>query len=386
MIVATLFGTNNGLEVKNLAVGETPPISIEDEWLAYFEQDVKLKTDGDLIRFNRRVIDGKTLTWMGLYRELAATNPHDQTGYYGVGLWIYDAVVPGLLVAEALVNLADQVKNLALSDGQFVKKIGDILTSIVAPAQLMALAKNKGAVIAGLSPNGAYKAFLSTQSNPASSLLDWAQRSRTAEAFNQVLIGRPDHYVAQPGTSKTERFDSVTGAVEWAYSMRISSLDEIVNKQAKELEGVKKGAGQAYAALESAELSYQGDRNRVVELEKENEVLRNEFEKARKKIAAQGSVYGQTSAGRKPFKSTGAKGFVSKNAPFLLLIFVLMAGLVMFAMLWQSAHLKNTAYLNETASLIEAQKELRKQKAESDRAYIELANELKQIKNQAQAK
>lgn len=386
MIVATLFGTTDGLEVKNLAVGETPPINIEDEWLAYSEQDVKLKSEGDLIRFNRRVVGGKILTWMGLYRELTIVSPDGQPGYYGVGLWIYDAVVPGQLVAESLVNVADQVKNLAMANGQFVKKIGDILTAIVAPAQLMALAKNKGAVIAGLSPSGAYKAFLSTQSNPASSLLDWAQRSRTAEAFNQVLIGRPDHFVALPGTSKTERFDSVTGAVEWAYSMRVGTLDDTVNKHAKELEGVKKGAGEAYAALENAELSYQGDRNRVVELEKENEVLRAEFEKARKKIATQSSVYGQAAAGRKVSKGIGSKGFVAKNWPFLLLIVVLMATMVMFAMLWQSAHLKNAAYSKETASLIEVQKELRKQKVDGERAIAEMAKELKQLKSQVTAK
>lgn len=337
MIVVTLFGTTAGLEVKNLSVGAKPSIETQDQWLALSDQDTRPQADHELFRFDRRIIDGKVLTWIGLYRDLPAVDSQEQAGYYGAGLWIYDAVVPGQLVAELLVKMADQIKNLALSEGRFVKKIGDILSSVSAPAQLMALPSNTRPVVSGISPNGEYKAFLSNQKNPVASSIDWAQRSRTAEIFNQALIGNTEKIFAQANQAGLERFDSVTNAVEWAYSMQAALL---------------------------AKYAQNVDSDKLITLENENEILRSEFEKLRKKLIEQNSIYGKKPGSRQSRKNNGIKGFLFKNWPLLILIIVLMATMSMFALLWQEAHLKNKAYAKEITSLIRVQKELRNQLVE----------------------
>lgn len=303
MIVVTLFGTNPELEVTNLAVGSKPSIVIEDQWIALTEKVATLSVDRDLIKVHRREVAGKLLTWIGLYREVSASDPDVSYGYYGAGLWIYDAVVPGQLAIEVLVSMADQIKNLTLSDGRFVKKIAEIFAQISAPASLTTLLSNKKPLVAGILPAGKFTALSSSQVNAIPSWLDWAQQSRTAEIFNHIFIGKPDCFVLQIDQDNIKRLDTVTSAVEWAYATQVETLS--------------------------------------------HSIVPSEPRKMHITNAAK--------------DSKGAWDYILKNWPMLMLVVILLGAMSMFALLWQGAYFKNKAYAKEITSLIQVQKDLRKQ-------------------------
>ena len=391
MIVASIFGTTDGLEVQNLPVGPGLAIKLEDGAVAFASQDVVLKTDRDIFRINRREVSGKSLTWIGLYREATEIVSNRPGGYYGAGLWLYDIVVPGQLVAETLVNLADQIKNLAISGGKFTKRIADIRGSIVPPAQVSQLLTTKKPLVTGISPNSPVNALISNQETAAASTIEWAQVSHSAELFNELLIGHPEQLQPRQGQFQktTERFDSVASAIQWAYNKRVIQLDGMLQKQKSELDGasqqltqLKAEIGNKQAECESVRIELSNTRREVQTAWDQKNRAQQQYEMEMQHLKSQ-----LRGAPQQPIRPVPPKypsgpqgaegvarahhqerGFFAQNWPLLSLIAVLMIALGGLGFLFQQRNqdvtAKNTAI--ETANSKVDQLNKDKAKVEGD--------------------
>ena len=391
MIVASIFGTTDGLEVQNLPVGPGLAIKLEDGAVAFASQDVVLKTDRDIFRINRREVSGKSLTWIGLYREATEIVSNRPGGYYGAGIWLYDIVVPGQLVAETLVNLADQIKNLAISGGKFTKRIADIRGSIVPPAQVSQLLTTKKPLVTGISPNSSVNALISNQETAAASTIEWAQVSHSAELFNELLIGHPEQLQPRQGQFQktTERFDSVASAIQWAYNKRVIQLDGMLHKQKSELDGasqqltqLKAEIGNKQAECESVRIELSNTRREVQTAWDQKNRAQQQYEMEMQHLKSQ-----LRGAPQQPIRPVPPKypsgpqgaegvarahhqerGFFAQNWPLLSLIAVLMIALGGLGFLFQQRNqdvtAKNTAI--ETANSKVDQLNKDKAKVEGD--------------------
>jgi len=96
---------------------------------------------------------------------------------------------------NVLKNLADQVKQLAQSNGQFVKTIAEIKNSLSLPQETSALVNSEGKLAGGISATANATVFFSSMED-LPSLIDWAQSSVSAEFFNNVFVGDVSQFVA----------------------------------------------------------------------------------------------------------------------------------------------------------------------------------------------
>ena len=245
MITVCLFGISAGLEVHPFSVGEPSGVKIDDAWLEISPHDVTVKLDVDLFKIYRRIAGGKLLTWIGLYRSATELGSSRPGGYYGAGVWLHDVALPGQSIAAILVNLADQLKVLALSNGKFVKRIADVKASIIPPQQLSSLTAQRGSLGGGVSVNGMIQGFIADP-NSVAAIFDWAQKSRTAELFSQIVVGSTDQYVQQQGQfqKSSEKYDSLHAAIDGAYAKRITIVEDARKKVATDLEAIKKETAQ----------------------------------------------------------------------------------------------------------------------------------------------
>lgn len=252
MITVCLFGISAGLEVHPFTIGEASGIQVDDAWLEISPHDVTVKPDADLFKVYRRLVGGKLLTWIGVYRSATEIGSSRPGGYYGAGVWLHDVALPGRSVCEVLVNLADQLKALALSNGKFIKRIADIKASIVPPQQLSSWAVLRGSLGGGVSVNGMIQGFIADTKSVVA-IIDWAQRSRTAELFSQIVVGSADQYVPQQGQfqKNSEKYESLHAAIDGAYVKRIALVEDVRKKLATDLDATKKETAQLKQNKES---------------------------------------------------------------------------------------------------------------------------------------
>ena len=258
MIVLSLFGTTTGLEVQHFMPGkDASPIKIDNTWVEVSPNQVALRSDADCYLVQRRKQDGKTLTWVGLYRSAREIGYDRQGGFYGAGVWLIDITVDAHTLLEVLVNLANQVRDKALSGGKFIKRIADIRSEISMPPQLGALASTLGSLTGGGCSDSGSLAFV-VGIEPASATIDWAQKSRTAELFSTVFVGSVDQYVS----NKTEfqqiyKFNGLQDAIDAAYVKRVNDLTNHNQKLTKDFETGKDNLTQALLTEKDAKASFQ---------------------------------------------------------------------------------------------------------------------------------
>ena len=258
MIVLSLFGTTTGLEVQHFMPGkDAAPIKIDNTWVEVSPNQVTLRSDADCYLLQRRQQDGKTLTWVGLYRSAREIGYDRQGGFYGAGIWLIDITVDARTLLEVLANLANQVRDKALSGGKFIKRIADIRSEISMPPQLGALASTLGNFAGGGCSASGSLAFV-VASDQAPDIIEWAQKSRTAELFSTVFVGSADQYVA----NKTEfqqiyKFNGLQEAIDAAYVKRVSDLSNHNQKLSKECEQAKDNLTQALLTEKDAKASFQ---------------------------------------------------------------------------------------------------------------------------------
>lgn len=410
MIVATIFGTTDGLEVQNLPVGPGLSFKLEDGAVAFASQDVILKTDRDIFRINRREVSGKLLTWIGLYREATEIVSNRPGGYYGAGLWLYDIVVPGQLVTETLVNLADQIKNLAISGGKFTKRIAEVKGSIVPPAQVSQLLTTKKPLVTGILPNSPVNALISNQESSPASTLEWAQFSHSAELFHELLIGHPEQLQPRQGQFQktTERFESVASAIQWAYNKRVIQLDGVLKKQKSDLDGasqqltqLKAEVSNKQAECESVRIELSNARREVHTAWDEKNRGQQQYEAELQRLRAQLSGLPQQPVVRRPPVQSpsgpqGAQGvarthyqersFFAQNWPLLSLIAVLMIALAGLGFLFQQRNQDVTAKNTEIETANSKVDQLNKDKAKVEGDLKAVTAELDAIKKKNEPK
>lgn len=225
MIVASLFGVPAGLEVHRIPIGEESQIKFEDSWVDISPDDVVLSGDQNIFRIFRLNVAGKVLTWVGVYRAATEIGPNRGGAFYGAGLWLIDAKVSSQVVYEVIVSLADQIRDLALKNGKFVKKISDIRSAIVPPPQVAQLVSSREKLTGGvtLKDKDGAQAFIADTQNVLA-IIDWAQSGASAGFYKQVIVAPANHFVAQQRqySKGFELFSSVAVAADAAYQVSLS--------------------------------------------------------------------------------------------------------------------------------------------------------------------
>ena len=195
MIIPCIFGTTKGREVLPLVpTSGINDIKFDDAWIGVTTSQVKLRTDLDCFRVYRRTVGANTLTWIGLYRSVNEIGYKREGGFYGAGVWLVNGSINSALLISVLKNLADQVKNLAQDNGQFIKTISEIKNSLSLPEDTAALVKSEKKQSGGISSNANTTAFF-TAIDDVAELIDWSQSSESAEFFGNVFIGDTNQFV-----------------------------------------------------------------------------------------------------------------------------------------------------------------------------------------------
>jgi hypothetical protein len=288
MIVASFFGTPAGLEVHRNPIGEATSIKIEDDWIDSLSEDVKLTSDSDVFYIYRRVEAGQLLTWVGVYRFAAEMGAGRPGGFYGAGLWLINSVISSSAIYEVVINLANQIRDQALKEGKFVKRIADIRGAITPPPQVATLLDGSARVTTGgLAVGKGDRAFISDQKNIIA-IIDWAQKDVSADFFSHVIVAAPGQYVEQKSqfSNKFERFESIQVAKEHAYRRRIAIQN--AEQRKSEIALAKSNEDQRKQALTFTELN-----KKIISYEAEAKTSRAALAKAestlltlQKKIAA----------------------------------------------------------------------------------------------------
>jgi hypothetical protein len=243
MIVASLFGVPAGLEVHRIAIGEESQIKFEDSWVDISLNEVMLTGGADIFRVFRLNVSGKILTWIGLYRPATEIGPNRGGGFYGAGLWLIDAKVSSKVVHEVIVNLADQIRDLAMQHGKFLKKIADIRSLIVPPPQVALLVSGREKLTGGvkLKDREGELAFIADPKNIIE-IIEWAQNSFAAGFYSQVIAAPANQFVAQQSQflKGFVLFGSVSAAIDTAYQSNVQTIkttkEQLKSKQ-EELAG-----------------------------------------------------------------------------------------------------------------------------------------------------
>jgi hypothetical protein len=205
-------------------IGEATSLKIEDAWIDSLSEDVKLTGDSDVFYICRRMEAGHLLTWVGVYRLAAEMGAGRPGGFYGAGLWLINSVISSSAIYDVVINLANQIRDLALKDGKFVKRIADVRGAITPPPRVATLLDGSAQVTTGgLAVSSGDRVFISDPKNIIA-IIDWAQKDVSADFFSHVIVGAPEQYVEQKSqfSKKVERSESISAAKDYAYRRRIA--------------------------------------------------------------------------------------------------------------------------------------------------------------------
>ena len=201
MIVATVFGLTQGFEsIIYAAKGKELPFGPPNEYIQSAIRYVNPSFDTEFFMVRRFSVNEGVLTFIGVYRGVYEIGYDRPNSYYGAGLWLLNRTVDGRLAQKFLTDLSDQLKNSAISDNRFIKKIAD--TSVkISSADLAKLENTDQPNTEGLSPeDSSQQCFIQAQSD-ASHLINWAQADFTAQYFNRMYAGNPAQMISTSARS-----------------------------------------------------------------------------------------------------------------------------------------------------------------------------------------
>lgn len=250
MIILTLFGTTVGLKVLNLPLAPAPAtVKLEDAWIAITGSQLSVRSNKDVFVVRRKMVGPHLATWIGLYRPAREIGYDRSGGFYGAGAWLIDSTVDANLLTTVIINLADQIRSVAMDGDRFTQCILDARASFVQPTQTAALGATLSRVSAGCDPAGG-NAFVIGGANPLE-VIEWAQRGASASAFSKVIVGEPEHAPAGGVGSSTQLFPSLPLAIEGAYIRDVTAIRN-------ELEQTKVQAQKFQANLATMQTDYKG--------------------------------------------------------------------------------------------------------------------------------
>lgn len=196
MIVATVFGLTQGFEsIIYAAKGKELPFTPPNEYIQSAIRYVNPSFDTEFFMVRRFSVTEGVLTFIGVYRGVYEIGYDRPNSYYGAGLWLLNRTVDGRLAQKFLTDLSNQIKNSAISDNRFIKKIAD--TSVkISSADLAKLETTDQPNTEGLSPeDSSEQCFIQAQQD-VTQLIDWAQVNFTAKYFNRMYAGNPTQMIS----------------------------------------------------------------------------------------------------------------------------------------------------------------------------------------------
>lgn len=240
MISICLFGVTAGLEVRRMNLVEGINLRYEDSWIEISSRDYRFDGDAEVFKVARRQVADHCCTWIGVYRPATEIHLNRSGGYYGAGVWLVDAVLPGRLARDLAVSLADQLRKAAISGGRFVRAIADLsLNDFHLPTDAGSILKECSRLpkYGGLSPASKTQALISDLKN-ITSVLDWAQRSRTAEFFGAVSIVSAERVLPPEEllSRKTRVFSSIPAVIEHVYGEHVTRTEQLEAAHAHEIQ------------------------------------------------------------------------------------------------------------------------------------------------------
>jgi hypothetical protein len=186
MISIWLFGTTAGFEIQT--IGPVMPVNLVKEWVS-LPPEIELNNNG-VIGVTRRNVDGKIVTWIGVYRTIFEIGYQRRGGFYGAGIWIVDQLLDANTVIPILIKLSDQLQSLGTNNGQFFKRISEINPKI-------SLSTNEAQVLAnsaepysnmGISTVANQAAFVATR-DAFTNIVDWALKSEQSHIYRGIYCG-----------------------------------------------------------------------------------------------------------------------------------------------------------------------------------------------------
>ena len=206
MLAISLVGVTPGLE---LATFGKLPVQLVDDWVSISTSEILLPRGKNLYVISRRIENGHILTWIAYFRHALELGGSRGGGFYGAGLWLLDKTAPGDGITNLLPQLADQVNQLAMSNGQFIKRITDIRELVQWPdAEGKRVNQSMQDIVAGVGlgngdlPHG-YLDLSSPNDAPYLGwFLDWVQSGVAFNGFSRIIISTDPEVTASAESLK----------------------------------------------------------------------------------------------------------------------------------------------------------------------------------------
>lgn len=283
MIDICLFGVSAGLEIRHMPLGNNLIPKTEDSWIDISTRDIIFEGDAEITMISRRQTPSHVLTWIGLYRPAREVHLNRSGGYYGAGMWLIDSAIPGQVARQLVVSLADQLRDNALLDGRFIKNVTELnLSNFKLPRHTSDILNECSSVkgLGGIIPGSATQAIITDRAN-TSPILDWAQRSKTAEFFGSVLIVSTERLspVDEQTSRRSRTFNSIPAAIDFVYAERVRMLFQSEKRAVDKQTEVKLLAQQLASQQKAAQTE-------ISRLTQENGQLRNNIVHMEKKLAS----------------------------------------------------------------------------------------------------
>lgn len=224
-IIPCIFGTTKGFEIIELA---PLPFKMKDLLVAITHGEVELSLEDSCIKLLRIKAGNDVYTWIGLYRKAYEMGFSREGGYYGAGVWLSDTTVNARHVLDALEDMSQQIRRLALEDRKFQKPLADIVQKLVPSQAVSALLSSKAPYVkGGINAEARNCAFIA-QPQAARDIVTWAQNDALAHNFQSVIIAPASAFPKAGASGNITQYADVASlerALERDYVARLAKLD-----------------------------------------------------------------------------------------------------------------------------------------------------------------
>lgn len=329
-IIPCLFGTTKGFEMLELA---PLPFKVKDLLVAITQGEVELALEDSCVKILRIKTDNKVHTWIGLYRKAYEMGFSREGGYYGAGVWLSDTTVNARQIMDALEDLCQQIRRLALEDRKFQRTLSDIEPRLEASPAVNALLKGVPPLSKGGISADAKKCAFIAQPQAAHDIINWAQTDALAHDFQSVIIAPASAFPKAGASASITRYADIPAleqALERDHTARLAKLDALAKDWQRNAQSLEAEARARNFELQTLKLK--------------NSQLESEATRARLLVKQDGR--GRALNDDDSFLSTDV-------AKLLLTVLAIVSILGNLALLWfwYTAHTQNGDYVDQIAEL-----------------------------------
>ncbi len=268
-IIPCLFGTTKGFEMLELAHLN---FKVKDLLVAITHAEVELGLEDSCVKILRIKSENRVHTWVGLYRKAYEIGFSREGGYYGAGVWLSDATVNARPIMDALEDLCQQIRRLALQDRKFQRTLAEIEPQLVASPALNALLKGTPAPVrGGISADAKTCAFI-TQPQAVRDIINWAQTDAMAHNFQSIIVAPASAFPKAGASGSITQYSdlpAVERALERDYTARVAKLDALARDWQRKAQSLEAEASARNAELQAlkqknSQLSAEASRARLL--------------------------------------------------------------------------------------------------------------------------